>query len=358
MEVSEIMNKDVVSIGKNETIAKAINLMVENRFHQLPIIEKEYEGMVFLKRLIKARGNPTKTKVENYITNTPFLTPKTSVEASIKLLFETGLRALPVLENGKLVGIISETDILLNLKEKEFKERKAEEIMNKVIALSENESLKTVIRMMEKKNISSIPLIDWKEELSGCINIFTVAKFLTKQKERIESFKSAKEAINFLENPAKNFSFYPKTVEKNESLENVIRLLRDSEEVIIVENKKPIGIIKARDIIESLVVKEKAQIIISGTERKEEVAKLFERIHEKWKNIQKIIVNVEKIGEREKYAGRIKVIDSNGKTFIASSISFDILSLARDLKEKVEREILKSKEIKEKARRKIKEWEV
>ncbi|MGC8993212.1 MAG: CBS domain-containing protein [Candidatus Aenigmatarchaeota archaeon] len=358
MEVSQIMNKNVITIGKNESVAKAINLMVENRFHQLPVVEKYYEGMVFLKRLLKVRGDPTRTKVENYITNTPYLTPKTSVENTIKLLYETGLRALPILENKDVVGIISEIDILLNLKEKEFREKKAHEIMNKVAVLNENEKLKTVIRMMEKKNISSIPLIDWKEELSGCINIFTVAKFLAKQKERIESFKSAKESINFLENPAKNFSFYPKTVEKNESLDNVIRLLKESEEVIVVENRKPIGIIKARDIIESLVVKEKAQIIVSGTERKEEVAKIFERIHEKWKKVEKIIINIEKIGDREKYFGKIKVIDSNGKTFIASSISFDILSLARDLKEKVEREILKSKEIKEKARRKIKEWEV
>lgn len=356
MEVSEIMSKNIVSVGKNETISKAINLMIENRFHQLPVVEKEYEGMVFLKSLIKVRGNPIKTKLESYITNTPYLTPKSTIENAIKLLFETGLRALPVLENGKIIGIVSETDILSNLDKKEFENKKAFEIMNKVIFLEENKSLKSVIRTMEKRNISSVPLVDWKEELSGCINIFTVAKFLTKQKERIESLRSAKESVNFLNNPAKNFAFQPKTVKKEESIENVIKLLKECEEVIVVEGKRPIGIIKPRDIIESLIKKEEIPIIVSGIERKEEIVKIFERVSEKWGDIEKIIVSIEKVGEREKYAGKIKIITSEGKTLLASSISFDVFSLARDLKDKIEREILKNKEKRWEKAKKKKEW--
>jgi CBS domain-containing protein len=343
MRVEEIMTKEVYSLNKKDTVSKAISLMVEKRFHQLPIINEEYEGMIFLKDLLKSGGNPVTTKLENFIRSAPTLKEEMNAEEAIKILVESGLRALPVVEKGRVVGILSETDIISNLRKERFREISASEIMNKAIVAFENDKLKTVLRIMERNNISSVPLIDWKEELSGCINLFSIAKYLSKEKERIESFKSAKERENILNNPAKNFAFFPQIVKNGESLEKVISLLKEGEEVVVVENKKPIGIIKARDIVESLVVKEKIPIIVSGVE-KGRVLDFFGKISEKWKKlrIQKIIVQIEKIGAREKYDGKVRVI-SNGKTSFASSQAFDIDSLVRELKERVEREIEKER---------------
>jgi CBS domain-containing protein/ribosome-associated translation inhibitor RaiA len=356
MMVKELMTKEVYSLSKEDTLSKAISLMTEKRFHQLPIVNREYEGMIFLKELIKAKGNPTKTKVENFLKNTPVLREGMNSEEAIRTLAESGLRALPVVEDEKVVGILSETDVILNLKKARFKEIKAAEIMNKVIVASENDKLKTVLRIMQRNNISSVPLIDWKEEISGCINLFSIARFLCKEKERIESFRSAKEREDIFKNPAKNFAFFPQIAEKEESLEKVINLLEKGEEVVIIEGKKPIGIIKPRDIIESLVVKEKMPIVVSGVE-KEKALGFFERVSEKWKKlgVQRIIVQIEKIGAREKYDGKIKVMGK--RTLIASSQAFDVLSLLRELREKIEKEMEKErgkleKEMREKIRMK------
>jgi CBS domain-containing protein len=343
MMVRDIMTKNVYTLSKNDTVSKAISLMTEKRFHQIPIVNEKYEGMIFLKDLIKSRGNPTKTKLENFIKSTPILEEKMKIEEGIKSLVGSGVRALPVVEEGKIVGILSETDIISNLKKEEFKKMRASEIMNKVIVALENDKLKTVLRIMERNNISSVPLVDWREEISGCINLFSIARFLCKEKERIESLKSAKEKENILNNPAKNFAFFPQTTEKEESLENVISLLKKGEEVVIIEKKKPIGIIKARDIIESLFHREKVPLIVSGIER-EKVMKFFERVSEKWQKlgVKKIIVQIERVGAREKYDGKIKVI-SEGKVLIASSQTFDIASLIRELKERMEREMEREK---------------
>jgi CBS domain-containing protein len=166
MMIKDIMTKEVYSLSKQDTLSKSISLMVEKRFHQIPIVEKEYEGMIFLKDLIESRADPTKTKVEKFITNTPVLKENMSIEEAIKILAESGLRALPVVENKKIVGILSEIDIISSLKE-DLRRIKASEIMSKVISAYENEKLKTILRIMEKNKISSVPLIDWKEEISG-----------------------------------------------------------------------------------------------------------------------------------------------------------------------------------------------
>jgi len=352
MKVEDIMQKEVFTLSKNEVISKAISLMVEKRFHQIPIVEKEYEGMVFLKDLIKSRGDPTKTKLENFITNTPTLRRGMDILEAIKTLFNSGLRALPVVEGRKIIGILSETDIILNLRREELKKIKASEIMSKVIFASEDEKLKTILRIMERHGISSVPLVDWKEELSGCINLFSVARFLYQKKERIESMKSAKEKENILYNPAKNFSFMPLTACRDSSLEDIAKLLQKGEEVVIIENNKPIGIIKARDVLEILLPKEKTPIIVSGLENGREVLDYFEKVSEKWRKFgtHKIAVQIEKLAKREKYLGKIKVHTRNG-ILIASSQTFDLASLVRDLKEKIEREMIKEKEIKEEKRK-------
>jgi CBS domain-containing protein/ribosome-associated translation inhibitor RaiA len=344
MMIKDIMTRKVYSLSKQDTLSKAIYLMIEKRFHQIPIVEEGYEGMVFLRDLVKSRADPTKTKLEKFITHTPILKENENIENAIKILVGSGLRALPVIENKKIVGILSETDIVLNLKNI-LKNIKASKIMSKVVSIPENEKLKTVLRVMERNNISSIPLIDWKEEISGCINIFSIARFLYQKKERIESFKSAKERENILNNPAKNFSFFPYIIDINTSLEEVAKLLQKGEEVVVAENKKPIGIIKARDIIESLVPKEKITIIISGIDEKDIVFDIFEKVSEKWRKlgVEKIVIQIEKIGTREKYFGKIKVF-TDKEILTASSQTFDIYSLSRDLKEKMEREILKEKE--------------
>jgi len=308
--------------------------------------------MVFLKDLIKSRGDPTKTKLENFVTNTPTLRENIDVLEAMKILFNSGLRALPVVEGRKIIGILSETDIILNLRREGLKKIKASEVMSKVIFASENEKLKTILRIMERHGISSVPLVDWKEELSGCINLFSVARFLYQKKERIESMRSAKERENILYNPAKNFSFMPLTAHKDSNLEDIVELLQKGEEVVIIERNKPIGIIKPRDILEVLLPKEKMPIIVSGLENGREVLDYFEKVSEKWRKFgaEKIAIQIEKLAKREKYLGKIKVYARNG-ILIASSQAFELASLVRDLRNKIEREMIEEKEI-EKERRK------
>jgi CBS domain-containing protein/ribosome-associated translation inhibitor RaiA len=356
MRVGEVMTKNIYTLSKNDTVAKAISLMIEKRFHQIPIVEKKYEGMVFLKDLIKCRSDPTKTKLENFITTTPILKEGMDILEATKVLIGSGLRALPVVEGKNIVGILSETDVILRIKRKELRNVKASEVMSKVIVASENERLRTILRIMEKNRISSVPLVDWKEELSGCINLFSIARFLCKKKERIESLRSAKERENILDNPAKNFSFMPNTAAEDTTLEEIVKLLQNGEEVVITEKNRPRGIIKARDVLERLSFKERVPVLISGIEEgREKIVEFLERTSEKWKklDVQQVVIQVEKVGAREKYFGRIKAY-MRGEILIASSQAFDLNSLVRELREKIEREIIKRREIRRDKKKMIK----
>jgi len=318
MKVEDVMNKNVVFASEEDYLSKIVNIMIKNRFHQVPIVNKEFEGMIFIKDILKVKSDLTKTKAKVILKKVPSLKKEDSIENAIKLLLETGLRALPVVEDGKTVGILSEVDVILKIN---FRNVKASEIMNKPITIEENEKLKKAMRIMEKNNISSLPIINWGEKLVGCINIFSFVEYLAKEKSRIESLKSAKEKISFFDNSVKNFSFYPNVCKKDDNIEELKSLFKNGEEIIVLENEKPVGILKPRDFISLFATKEKAVLVCSGI-KNEEVESVFSRFLEKWKKmgVQKVFVMVEKIGAKEKYEGKIKSVGES-KSFMASAVA-------------------------------------
>lgn len=349
MKVGDIMNRNVIFLSEEENISKAVELMAKNKIHQIPIVNKKFEGMVYIKDILKVKSDLTKTSIKKIVKKTATLEENTDLEKAIKLLLEVGERALPVLENEKVVGILSEVDIIT--KAIKVKDVIVENVMNVPIVIEEKESLKKAISLMEKYNISSLPIVNWEEKLVGCVNIFSFAELIAKEKESIESMKSAKEKISFFNNPVKNFSFYPKVCSKKENLEKVIPYFKECEEIVVVENEKPVGIIKPRDILALLFEKEKVPLITSGI-KLEEVDPILSNSLEKWKKlgVGRVILIVEKIGAKEKYEGKIKVL-FRGKTFMFSSTSYDKVSLVKELRDLVDRKIIQQKEIKENKRR-------
>ena len=88
--------------------------MVDKSVNQMPIVDEsgKYVGMIFAKQLINSTAQPI-SKLKSYITNTPTLRPETDIEKAAELVIGSGNRALPVVENGRLLGIVSETDLVM-----------------------------------------------------------------------------------------------------------------------------------------------------------------------------------------------------------------------------------------------------
>ncbi len=101
----------------------------------------------------------------------------------VELFSEKKISGAPVVEGGKAIGMVSESDImefvserhLVTLIEKEDKamkdkaSMKASQFMNKsVISVSSNDDLSKVIKLLDEKDINRIPVVD-KKKLVGII---------------------------------------------------------------------------------------------------------------------------------------------------------------------------------------------
>lgn len=132
IKVKEIMTKDVITISKDETVVKAFEKMLKHK-----------------------------------------------------------ISSLPVVENGKVIGIITTTDIGYNLiKDKYSLETTVEDVMTKdVITIYEDETIKDAIMKMDipnkKEIINQLPVLDKNNKLVGIISDGDIIRAISK-KFRVE----------------------------------------------------------------------------------------------------------------------------------------------------------------------------
>ncbi|MCK5565703.1 MAG: CBS domain-containing protein [Planctomycetes bacterium] len=117
VSAKQIMKKGLVTVSRNDSIYKAVALLAENRITGLPIVDKNdnLEGIVTEKDILKVVYDPEAKlgPVQEYMTSELVSFKRDDSLYSIcKCLIDNTFRRVPILEEGKLVGIISRTDII------------------------------------------------------------------------------------------------------------------------------------------------------------------------------------------------------------------------------------------------------
>lgn len=125
--VKDWMTPDPITVDPDTTLPAAYHLMKLNAIRRLPVVDKEGRlvGIVTLGDIREARPKESTAlniwelhslaaslTVRDFMSPHPItVTPDTSIQQAAKLLLEHKIGGLPVVEQDRLVGIITETDI-------------------------------------------------------------------------------------------------------------------------------------------------------------------------------------------------------------------------------------------------------
>lgn len=125
--ISKIMTKDVITLTLDDSLFNAEKLFNKHHIRHIPVVEEDrIIGMLSLTDLLRMSfvdsyndGQPIDTAIYNMLTISQIMAnnpEKTSPDSTIKdvalLLASKEFHALPVVENEKLIGIITTTDLL------------------------------------------------------------------------------------------------------------------------------------------------------------------------------------------------------------------------------------------------------
>ncbi len=115
--IQDIMTDRVVSVRPDDTVAHAIDILIEQHTGGLPVVNETgvLVGMISEIALIDVvfDRNVKLAPVSNYMTpDVHFVHPTDSLSRAAQLFALFSFRRLPVVEDGKLVGIVTRRDLM------------------------------------------------------------------------------------------------------------------------------------------------------------------------------------------------------------------------------------------------------
>lgn len=142
MKVSQVMIRDVITLKPEQTLEEAARILIEQGISGVPVVQEEkVVGIISERDLLAARTSPSPprylellggiiylddvreyqqqlkkmvaTRVEQVMTkDVATVTADAPLEEAAKIILERGVNRVPVLEEGRLVGIVTRSDIL------------------------------------------------------------------------------------------------------------------------------------------------------------------------------------------------------------------------------------------------------
>lgn len=118
LEAKDIMTKDVICIQKDTPIYHAIDLMVMNNITGIPVVEGDMSLVGILSeqdvlRLFHTYEDEKDRTVNDFMTQPAIHFEESEYVLDIcYCLRDNAIRRVPVTSNGKVVGVISRSDIL------------------------------------------------------------------------------------------------------------------------------------------------------------------------------------------------------------------------------------------------------
>jgi CBS domain-containing protein len=115
--VKEAMKTNLVMVEPTTTVLEAAKLMKKNRIGNVLVVEKKQPVGILtesdiLKKVVAEGKNASEVLVEE-VMSTPVVVadPYISLEEAMKTMGKCNIRRLPVIEDGELIGVITQKDI-------------------------------------------------------------------------------------------------------------------------------------------------------------------------------------------------------------------------------------------------------
>ena len=179
MNVSDIMTKEnIVTFPISAKVTDAFAKMKETGIHQVPVVSgSRYIGMLLFREILKRRSLQSMEKIGSLVMKTPALRPDAGIIHAVEMIRKSGIPALPVVEKGKLIGIVSRSDLMRNLSS--FGSVGSLKVLDVMTANPEtvhpDDNIHEALEKMRNLDESEIPVVDHSDALKGLIMLRSIS---------------------------------------------------------------------------------------------------------------------------------------------------------------------------------------
>ncbi len=141
--VEDVFSKGFLEVHENDTLSSCLSLFKKETPPVLAVIDSNgsYKGVISRKSIIRSSLAASETKVKTLMRPAPAVTLKDPLSKVAKLMIESEIRQLPVYSEEKLLGFVTDEDVIHGAVNEQWGNTHVEEIMTKKpFVIEEDES--------------------------------------------------------------------------------------------------------------------------------------------------------------------------------------------------------------------------
>ncbi len=183
--IAKIASQNFMTLTNYDSIKDAVNIMIEKHTSLIPVTDEDGKILKVVTEkdvfpTLKKSGVKAGDIMQKAVTT---VTPKTTIKDLARIIVNTKKRRIPVVSDGKLVGIISVIDVLKFLKEGEFKSVMSEDVLSETVdkimkqpnVVFPDTDLDSIVTKMKEMNFGGFPVVE-DSKLVGIITTTDVIK--------------------------------------------------------------------------------------------------------------------------------------------------------------------------------------
>jgi len=219
-----------------------------------------YKGVISQKSITRSSFDASGTKVKTLTQSAPAVNLQDTLSKVAKLMIESEIRQLPVYCENELLGFVTDEDVIHGAIMEQWGNTHVEEIMTKKpFILDEDESLGAVLSLIKSEGISHVPIVK-EGKLVGMVSISDIIGNIFQPKHVQRFGERVGEKVSVLSIPAKGIMVQPVvTVLPESKLRDAEAQMHkfNISSLVIIDKGRPVGIITKRDFLEPLAQMEK-----------------------------------------------------------------------------------------------------
>ena len=358
--ISDYVTRHMSVFDPGDTASRVLGELKETDRYEALVSSGTKVGLVTVRDLLDV-DQSTQTKIEGlWRTLTP-IESESTFRGVAEVLISGNMRAFPVVEHRKLVGIISQVEIVAAMVDvPELKAYPAKDYVKRPVAtLDSGEKVTQARRMMLERGISHVPVVDSGKLIGVVTAMDIVHTFITPGSRMAIGDKTGEKLTRFPGQVNGVMDDQPLAIGPNASILEAVKGMRDrgkSACVMVDENGAVLGILTPREVLVILKGAEPEELPISilglegegffekgvAEEKVRRVVARNMRIHPDINQVSIRIRRQQNSGERARYQIAARVL-SPTEQFNASTEGWDLLASFDDLLEALDATLKRAK---------------
>lgn len=264
ISVEDVFSKNFSTVSENDALSKCLNLFKKEMPPVLAVLDDKgkYVGVIARRWVIRSRLDLATVKVRTLMRPAPKVSLDFSLSKVAKLMIENGIRQLPVFEKNKLLGFVTDENIIHGAVTQEWGNTAIEKIMTKAPhTIEANRSVGAVLSLFREQGISHVPVID-DGKLAGIISIQDILEHIFQPQRRQTLGEIVGEKVPLISVSAKGIMRKPViAVSPETSLREAEKKMHDFDIscLVVTAKEKLVGIATKLDFLEPISQMEKAK---------------------------------------------------------------------------------------------------